>query len=533
MAEPIGLDYRGPVRGQMLDTGGAAVNALAHGLIGNGAADDTAALTAACAAAVASGCRTVVLPADSVRVAPGTDVQGCTLVGTGATRLVGHVVNAAALRGLLVNDVHQDRRAWHPPLPLDRALKALRVVDANTLQAWVENPTRGYTMLILRNNITTTNNSLAQTPAEQTMWRVAYMYDCAEVLVGHATPSASSGAWTNTTLSTGVPAYDSGSYYNYRRSTTIGAWIEYTVTVPEDGYLSVGLLSGSTASSEVAVSVEGVEIEVVSSQAPDARRRLLEYRVAPGARVVRLTNRTATSTGLNVVGCYVTPLRSARPDVSLDALGYYRHSSRIDPIDSNSANDYAVRDDVTGISGGSYHGGEAAITTTVLVDGQAVELAAGRLYLGRSIELVQSCTRPWPAPGPSLAVATRTVVLLGGYAADLTITGTLRARELYTTLVGASQRYTHLPAPRAVAPADLADGARAPPGKESAVEYLYAPTGQRLRITHTTMTDEENQYGGAFLWRVLGSYHKYYYAPVHGGRRAVGAVHAITTVQAS
>lgn len=517
------------------------------GTSGGSTAANTTALNAAVTAAQANGSNRVYIPFDSWTVTDGTLVDGCVLVGNGATSLTGAVGYSRA-EDVKINGINQSYTSTHPVIPFDRAPKLIARVDANTLWALVEKPTTGYSYLIIRNNSTTAGtDSLATTNSNETQYRVTQVYDAVECLCAYLAASSVNGPWSSLSLSTDVPTYDSGTVFFYNYSSAIGAWYEMTVTVPLDGFLSIGFLESPASSSDVTVTVDGAAVDsnftLVSAT---VRRVVRKYTVKPGSRTVRITNNTAGSTRINLLGCYFSQLNNQRNDVALDQFGIYRLSTNINPLDSSSANDYVIKDyDSTvsgtpGIYGGSYHGGESGISTTLFVDGVSTTLSVGDVKVGRGIELQQSSTITWIGSKPtctysgsSVTSYTRMVMLVGGYAWQSTITGSVTAKEIYTTLFGVNEDFTAITAPQYKTLSSITDGSYYPVGQNNAVEYHYASTGQRLRITHTMHSCPDSKNGGSYLWRVAGTYVKYYSPWVWRGKRDITSITGLNIVQAS
>ena len=390
----------------------------------------------------------------------------------------------------------------------------------------------GYALLTMVNNITTTNDSLAVTASDQTQWRVNGFLRCVEVLTGYLTASTTVGTWTASTLSTGVPAFTAGSYYNYTRSTTIGAYKEFTVTVPEDGFLSVSLLTGSTASTDVDILVDGVAVETALDTSDATNYRMTrKYTVKPGSRVVRIENKTVGSTGLNVIGVNFATLKEQRGDVDVDTYGYYRNSAFKDPLTNNSANDYALWDADAAMWGGSYHGGESGFTEAWFVDGADLALSTGEVAIGSTVDIVQTSTIDWSGSGGgTIDVTTRHILKLGGYSLSANFSGAIRARDYFTTLYGVNSDFTKLTAPEEVTiAAVVADGGRYPLPLGNTVEMLSS-AGDRLRIEHSTYDWGQIKEGGPFVWRVDGSYNKYYNALVTSGDLTVDKIQAVNIV---
>ena len=64
-------------------------------------------------------------------------------------------------------------------------------------------------------------------------------------------------------------------------------------------------------------------------------------------------------------------------------------------------------------------------------------------------------------------------------------------------------------------------------GRSSKVIMRNASTGQRVVAEYTVhQNDFASQYGGAYVWRVDGAYHKLYYNIAHGGRLPIESSYA-------
>lgn len=552
------------------------VDVRTHGAVNGGSttANETAFL-AAVAAAIANKSYRVYIPFDSFpfrswSVTNGIDAQGCVVVGNGSTSLVG-MIGAARMEGCVLNTSEQDYVAVHPVIPYDSAKKLVKMYDANTLYMLVNKPTPGYAWMIFKNNETTAgSDSLATATNNTTMWRVTAILDAVECLCGITTKTDKSNVsgtgtdWSNISLTTDVPTHDSGTYYAYTRSTHIGAWAQYQVTVPEDGFLSIAFLESAGASDDVTITMAatagGAGLGVGTLDSPvttlDAnftivsattRRVTRTYTVKPGVWVIRVTNNTAGSTGLNIIGLYFTKLKNARNDIAYDAYGTYRNDAvNIAHIQQSSANDFVVKDYDSvdngdpGIYGGSYHGGESGITSSLFVDNVSKTITSGALYVGSSVELQQNCTIAWAGAksgctysGASVTVHTRTTLLIGGYAHVTTMTGALTVSEVYPTLFGINKLYTAITYPQYKVLSAITDGTMFSLGQNNAVEYLYAPSGQKLRITHSTFTCPDSMNGGAYIWRVASTYNKYYNPWVWRGKRSINSIAATNIVQIS
>lgn len=499
-----------------------------------GVGDETSIFEAAADAAVANGSKTVVIPLPTFSVSvSGANAKGCTVVGSNTTLTSGHIENAHMIYGVTVSGIKQDYKAYHPSIPYDDSNKLIQRFDAHTYYVHVPSTHGGYVLHLLGNNSTTANESLAVTNSDQTQWRVTKMLRSVEVLTGHLTASAENGTWTSVDLSTGVPAYTSGVAYQYTRSTSIGAWKEFTIDVPEDGFVSVTFLTGSSASNNVDVLIDGVVVESgINTLEATSQRWTKIYRTKPGTRVVKVENKTAGSTGLNIVGVNFSPLKTQRTDVSIDSYGYYRNSSDVDPIVNSSANDYAIWDLDANLWGGSYHGGEKNFTEEFYVNGSLVNLSTvGDFIVGNRIDVVQTSDIDWTAFGGTLInVRAERSFIMGGHILATTFNGEVRSSNFFTTLCGVSEDFTTLVAPDKVDLSVLPDRARHSLPQGNFVEYSAA-NNQTFKITHSMFNYSQQREGGPQVWHVVGSYNKYYNALVTSGEMICDNVHCVSIFQ--
>lgn len=545
--------------------------------------DITSALSSACAAAVASKNNRVLIDIENVSVSSNLDCLGCYIYGINTTISSGNLVNTSGQKGVIVGGVLQQRRVIHPTIQRDDATKMLLGVNyfdgANnhlTQYAIVPKSGDGYVIVILRNDVTTNgDDSLGTSGNDPTCWRVTGLVHAVEVLTGYTTASAVypvpsdpllSTDWAATSLSTGVPDFTSGTDYRYYRSTAGYAYRDYTINVPEDGYFNVALLMSNQSADDVSVWVDGVVVDASFSLVSATTRRVVrEYKAAPGQRVIRVKKNKADSLSLSIVGLNFAPLRKQRTDVQLDTYGIYRNSAYLDPINNNSANDYAIKVANTdpgkglftdAVYGGSYHGGESSITTEIRIDGAVVNpeattgmfqpLPVGVFVVGRSIDIYQSCTVDWSAKistGGSINISRHAAFILNGYVEKVSFTSAagIRAVEFYGTLFGLNKAFTHIVSPQLLDMSTLSSNQRYPLGKHGEVEYHYrdinTATTTRVSIQHTQVFDEETQLGGAFVWNaapvppMFAGYAKYYSPFIWNGLRTINTASAVNVVQ--
>ena len=492
----------------------------------------TTALTQACTAAVASGTKTVIIDVPSLVVNTSSDCQGCRIIGYGATLTSGTLINTAGVEGLTLYGVVQGAAAYHPEMVWDSAVKALVRVNANTIYVFVKKPSSGYALLILRNNATTNTTSLATGFTEPTPWRICSGLDSVEVLVGCTTPTSSSGTWEEVNMLTDVPTHTSGGIYKYIRTPDHEAWAEFNITVPEDGKFNIGFICTSSSSTSVTIYVDDVVVDAMVSLYSDTpMRRIYEYTTAPGTRLVKIKNNLSDSSSVNLLGVNFSDLKNANVARTVDTIGWYRNSANIDPLDSNSANDYAIYDLDSNKWGGSYHGGEnnGSLSAKFFFDGVETALpAVDSFILANDIRIRQTSKIDWaPFSAAYLNLDNTLLFHVGGFSQKICYNGNVRARSFFTTLFGMSKDFVSLVSPVSKTLADIADNGYFSVGPGGQVTYEQASGKTRATISHSQFVPLENFQGSAYIWRVPASYNKYYYGPVVNGERAITAITAI------
>ena len=500
-----------------------AINVRTYGAKCDGVTDDTGRVLAAALAAQTAGIDTLLIPGDTLVTT--VDVKGCKLIGLNST-ITGSVINCREYQDIIRNTKKQNYREFHPTIVPDKIPKALLNIDANTYYAFVEKETGdGYVLTKLINNITTTTDSLATTTSDITSFRSNGSLNCVDVLVGQRIHTAEQGVWTDGNLVIGVPTYDGGAEYQYM--TAVGSvWREFSVPIGIDGTFSVTWQKSASNTTDAFVEVDGVSIDsginLVEAAAELFTKTYTGFsNKTVTVRVGCLTNRTY------IVGIDFSPLKDSVRTDGLDHIGYYRNSAINDYCISNSANDYAIYDKDAELWGGSYHGGESAIVTSFLLNNNSVSLSTGESVVGSSLKLKQSMTVDWSlSGGGSIDIKEEYTFLIGGYALDTNFKGSVNAESFFTTLYGSDESFTEVLNPEYVDLTAVSDGVRTPVNKAGHVSYSNT-LNQKIKIWHSQYQDEEIGIGSAYVWKVIGSYNKYYYAPVDDGYRNITNISSI------
>lgn len=463
------------------------------------------------------------------------DCKGCDIIGSNTVITGNSLINFNTLQNCVIEGQKTDDRAIHPTTKRDLGLKVIVRDTANDVTVFHRKTSKGYLRTQLRNDVTTPFDSLATTSTDITSWRVASITNCVDVIVGYKTASATVGTWNDVNLISGIEeTFNGGQEYQYKQGGASEAY-SMDIEIPASGYFNVGVLRSGSSSTDVTIDVNGTPVDSNFSlqSSSGAILEIREYKAEPGIKTVTITNNLASGL-INLLGCNVFKLKDAINGLSYDSVGYYRNSTNYtDYLLNTSANDYAIRDKDADIWGGSYHGGESAITTDWIVNGEVVDISVvGTTLVGQSVDVKQSFVIDWSGlGGATLDCYTVHSFFSGGYNFESTFDGTIRTESAFTTLYGIDQNFDLLKAPKIVnISTDLVDRDRVFLGRGNHVQY-EADTGQTFSITHSIFNREDNEKGGAYVYRVDGEYNKYYYAPADRGDRTFNTISAVNVFE--
>lgn len=496
---------------------------------GTGVGNETAALVDACAKAVAQGHRRVSIPFPTFTATAGTDCQQCELYGAN-TELTGRLSNHAGLHDIKVLGQNQSDIISAPTPYRDGSPKVLWRQGANKDYVFVQKENTGYLMLGFVKNVTTTNASLATTTSDPTRHRLGEVLNAVWAGVYKHTYSAVSGAWADTptpgNFANVVPAYDGGRALKHWAANQNGNYIEFSVK-PRRGKFAFALYVGTTAAETAAVSINGVVVATITPVAAASNTIKRFYVDAAGipddvAATLRITHTGTNGKSIGVFGVNFYELKDWDGD-DVDSLAYFRNDALYAAyLTQQSANDTVINESVSGMYGLSYHGGESSIVSDWYVNNAVQSLTVDGFIVAKNIELSTSAAVSWAAFGGGyVTIAARWRIGQGGVSHEAQLTGDVTVGELYTHMFGHPESFTESVYPLKIDLAPLVSGTRRSLGRTNRTVVRNPATGQRISSEMTMFEREQNQYGGAHLWHVVGSYNKLYYGPCLGGKMRI------------
>lgn len=416
-----------------------------------------------------------------------------------------------------------------PEVTLDDSPKLLTLSPFVSTQVMIAECKKdvGYLIYGLANNVTTNSlDSLGMSGSELTMSRIISVQSAVSVVVGNMGSPTKVGTWANISLGTilpEVPAFTNSSAYLYSQTQAVNASLTFDAMVPVDGVIALSFLCSPGSNPAATISVDGV-VSTVNLVSATAKIRTLRFTTNKETVQVVITNASPGAFYFtNFLGQDFSTLAKWKGG-PVDTWGYYRNSAQAEYIISNSENDYTMKEFTTQIYGGGYHGGEKDITDVFRVDGvDYIPTLAPKVC--RQLAIASTCNISWAAKGSPSAVAVRKdyEFIRGGHYCTVNIKGNIVLAELYSALFGASQTFNVIDAPIPTVINDVtANLQRLSLGRTNKVVMRNSTTGQKIVVNYTVhQNDSANQYGGAFVWRVDGTYNKLYYSTAHGGRLSI------------
>jgi hypothetical protein len=433
------------------------------------------------------------------------------------------IIEAIALSGNKLTKGEQ-RPSTYPVKNIDRTPYLCYLEDANTVYTiGASDSDAGYNLLVFKNNITTTNNSLAATAADATMYRITSAVHAVWVAVGFRTQTSQTGTWSLINLNqvTPMPVFNSSERYQYLQNNSNSTEsLTYAGVEVINGFVKLSFVATASSNPAVSINVDGTVYTVDLTQGATSIQTYTFPVSTKQAVDVTITNSSAGAFYfVNFLGFWFSELKDWS-GATVDAYGYYRNTAlHGEYLSSNSENDYVVREYNSDIYGGGYHGGESSIVDQ-WKDGANNFTPTSAPVVTKNLKLESSCNVNWNSVGQNtvIDVDKKYTFSKSSYYLEVVLDGAFEAVELYSTLFGVNEQFANLTFPLAIDLAtDVADLERKEIGRTSKVVYKNS-TGQTFEADITLSGfDVPNQYDGAFVWRVDGSYKKLYYTPVHDG----------------
>ena len=368
------------------------------GAVGNGVADDTAAIQAAINSAVSQNKGFIYAPTEFIKISSPVDAQGVGIIGVGTT--IPNTTNFSNL-GPLINCIVRGFRTDVDYIDTLTTGSSTRKIayrkGTNILSILSKRIGDGYIESEHRYNTYTSNASDAGGSCEN--WRQCITRLISEVYVCKKTSSAeTAGAWgaeTSLLISQSFPSgTQSAIPLFYRGTSTVNAEISYEVNasaIGETGYAAI--YATASGASSVELYVNGVLQKTFSAVLVGTNYIVpVKYELTlMGTNTITLKN--VSGNFLYVIGVEFSTLANLSESADIDYVAYGDYDE--DYVSSIGASDYALFSPADGKFFGSIHGGETERSAAIFkVDGDTTTLPAsvGDFVFGTVFTLEQFTT---------------------------------------------------------------------------------------------------------------------------------------------
>lgn len=192
-------------------------------------------------------------------------------------------------------------------------------------------------------------------------WRPAEVWPMAETYIYQRTADSETGSWTDFTQTQSglnIGATTALRALTGRRSQLAGNTITYTAVADRKGRINVAFQTTTTSDTACEIRVDGVLVDTISLNT-SAGLYVHEIKTLPGSHTVEMTHGNNTNLYVLGVNLYTLSEIVEPPQFNYDWISSYYESGVY--ISNDNAHDYAFRDKIDDLWGGSYHGGETML----------------------------------------------------------------------------------------------------------------------------------------------------------------------------
>lgn len=345
------------------------------------------------------------------------------------------------------------------------------------------------------------------------LWRIVSVQSLDECIV-YKRETSETGTWAdfNPTL-TALGITGSSVLFNAvgRESFTIGNTITYNAKADRKGKMTVAFQMSSASDTACEIRVDGVLYDTIDLTNPDPLLYNYEITTTPGDHTVQVTH--GANTVLRVLGVNlksIDDINSYEND-DYDAVAAYISSPSYIP--RYQVCDYAFRDTIDDLWGGSYHGGETALVPAEwCLDGELIDpTVSGYIGVGRAFSVFQRTRITWSTQTLDINNSTRfgdscwqqSIACVGEVQAKTFHNGMLGSSFAFDSLVGAGY-IDDMALPANVDLPQLA-------GNSLTVQQVDRDTGKKIIAEFTPIVEyNDPDYNSMTLTNVSNSYYKLY-----------------------
>lgn len=525
-----GNDYEIVASGTGTDDGGSFIDLSGSGLQAKGLFHNKVStlqfggttsqnIEAACKYASDSGITSVDLGGEDVSLDSAVNFYSRDITGSGITLSPnGHAMtDIGSLYGVKQYDGSIDRDLMRPLAPSATAIPTgnKKLVFENSGRIYVLTQggasNAGLLTRLVTGNVADPSLPSSSLNENWETWRPASVYSVQNAYAYRLIPDSTTGTWedftaTQSAMSDETPFFPTES----KRSRTVGNTITYDINVGASCRVDIAFL-GTATSGNAGVSINGSSQETVTVTSASASLTIRRFDAVRGANTVEIEHLSGNN--LYVIGPNFSDLSGLEEERDYDYVATY-HNSPI-YISNQNAHDYAFKDTIDDLWGGSYHGGETKIVEPEFsLNGKLIDpTVSGFTACGRAFNIFQRTKVTWSTQELEL----NNSIIFGdsSYQQAVTCVGEIQALTFHPGMSGTSDSFETLLSSVYIDDVTLQTGSQRT-GNSLRVEQINRATGRRVISEFTPLTTINSpDYGGGTVAYADGAgYNKIYYSPI-------------------
>lgn len=492
----------------------------AFGAVGDGGTDDSDAINDAITAAVSDGHKAIHTNLPYLNFNSNIDFKGLGIIGNGAIyQPNGKVVtDLAFIRGMRQDDGSTDRLIDDPMTSEGSAITHgdFKIVYEDGGRVFCATKggasKRGLLYEMLTGNYVAPSLPSNSLNTNWELWRIVSVA-CLDECIVYKREDSKTGTWStfNPTL-TALGLSGSGSLLKAEgaESSTTGNTITFTANADRKGKMTVCFQMSSGSDTACEIRVDGTLYDTIDLSNPTTELYNYEITTTPGSHTIEVTH--GAGAVLRVLGCNLKSISEINEyfDEDYDGIGVYTSASPFYYIPRYQTSDYAFRDTIDDLWGGSYHGGETAVEPPVWsLDGNTIDpTASGYIGIGRAFSVFQRTQIDWSTQSLQLNNSLR----FGDsqYQQAISSVGEVQIKTFHNGMLGSSIDFETMLSTTYTDDASTTYDAQLM-GNSLRLEQVAKDTGRRIVVEFTPL-DRNNSpdYNGFTVSNVSDSYFKLY-----------------------
>jgi hypothetical protein len=483
-----------------VDLAGRGVNVEWFGALG-GTNTDTTAVQDAINYAIANGLNKIYIPFSQITTGS-IDCKNLIVAGNNTT-ITGVLKNTLRFENCKINSIdYENVTLMDSPIGLSVSPKVVEKRTADSYYVLSKRPGGDdYLLFLLERGIVTTTSSVG---GASELMRPTSVYNIDEAMVYKHSKGTSVGTWGEWgySLKSGATTYRDLLFWR-NSSANSADYIEFSVTVPKSGEVSLLFYSSGASDPAAQVLADGEQIGTVRLNNFSSDVILRKFTAPPGQRTIRI--KTSGNYWVYVAGvnCYFA--KDAPTSLVYDKMAFWGGGAPY--INNKGAMEYAFYDTDLSLYYGSYHGGETLISDQLMLDNKNASMATGEVRVRKSFAIRQTTNI-------NNKFTSDTYYQISGdglmeFTASLS--GDANLSTAYSCMSTTNNAFTEVIYPKRMS---ITTDGEYYLGRINKVVQQDPSTGQKITTFLTLFKDDNNALGGVFIRRTTGAYNKVYYGSV-------------------